>query len=274
MNDQKVGNGNGVLDRLRVGFSPGHCLDGIACELPRHGEACCLGKSRIKEAHNYLPNARSTREFGGAVKVEDAENEIRNPGDSSQWELVRAGKCRDASAFAELVRRNERRAFSIAYRITRNREDAEDAVQESFMKAYEKLSEFEERASFSTWITRIVFNAALTILRCRSRRFEDLRVEGTNTEDPPSFDFPDHRMNPEEACLNSELRARIHLCLQQLKSNRQVFVLRDVEGFSISETAQTLNLTRSVVKSKLWRARRLARKKLSIMRHEFRNSRP
>jgi len=79
------------------------------------------------------------------VKVEDPETGIRKPGDFSQLELVRAGKCRDASAFAELVRRNERRAFSIAYKITRNREDAEDAVQESFMKAYEKLSGFEER---------------------------------------------------------------------------------------------------------------------------------
>ena len=64
---------------------------------------------------------------------------------SRNWSSSGHGKCRDASAFAELVRRNERRAFSIAYKITRNREDAEDAVQESFMKAYEKLSGFEER---------------------------------------------------------------------------------------------------------------------------------
>jgi RNA polymerase sigma-70 factor, ECF subfamily len=207
------------------------------------------------------------------VKVEDAQAEIRKPGDPSQLELVRAGKCRDASAFAELVRRNQRRAFRIAYKITRNREDAEDAVQESFIKAYEKLSEFEERASFSTWITRIVLNAALTILRRRSRLFEELRVDATNTEAPPSFDFPDRGMNPEEACLNSELRSRIHLCLQQMNSNRQVFVLRDVEGVSISETAQALNLTRSAVKSKLMRARRLAKKKLSIMRTGLHNSR-
>jgi RNA polymerase sigma-70 factor (ECF subfamily) len=207
------------------------------------------------------------------VKVEDAQAEIRKPGDPSQLELVRAGKCRDASAFAELVRRNQRRAFSIAYKITRNREDAEDAVQESFIKAYEKLSGFEERASFSTWITRIVLNAALTILRHRSRLFEELRVDATNAEAPPSFDFPDHGMNPEQACLNFELRSRIHLCLQQMKSNRQVFVLRDVEGFSTSETAQALNLTRSAVKSKLMRARRLAKKKLSIMRTGLRNSR-
>jgi Sigma-70 region 2 len=167
------------LDCPRVGFSRIHSLDGIACELPRYREACVPGKSRVKEAHNYLPNVRSTREFGGAVKVEDAETEIRKPGDPSQLELVRAGKCRDASAFAELVCRNERRAFSIAYKITRNREDAEDAVQESFIKAYEKLSKFEERASFSTWITSIVLNAALTILRRRSRRFEELWVEAT-----------------------------------------------------------------------------------------------
>ena len=208
------------------------------------------------------------------MKAENAGTEIRKPRDSSQSKLVQAGKCRDASAFAELVRLNERRAFSIAYRITRNREDAEDAVQESFLKAYEKLSGFEERASFSTWITRIVLNAALTILRRRSRRFKELRVEATNTEAPPSFDFPDHGMSPEEACLNSELRGRIHLCLQQMKSNRHVFVLRDVEGFSISETAQVLNLTRSAVKSKLMRARRLAKKKLSILRTGRRASRP
>ena len=117
-------------------------------------------------------------------------------------------------------------------------------------------------------------NAALAILRRRrSGRFEELHVEAMHTEDLPSFDFPDHRMNPEDACLNSELQARIHSCLKQMKSNRQVLILRDVEGFSISETAQVLNLTRSAVKAKLLRARRLAKMKLSIMRTEFRNSR-
>jgi RNA polymerase sigma-70 factor, ECF subfamily len=208
------------------------------------------------------------------VKTESAGAEIEKARDASQSDLVRASKCRDASAFAELVRLNERRAFHIAYKITRNREDAEDAVQESFLKAYEKLSGFEERASFSTWITRIVLNAALTILQRRSGRFEELRVEATDAESTPSFDFPDRGMNPEQACLNSELRGRIRLCLQQMKSNRQVFVLRDVEGFSISETAQALKLTRSAVKSKLMRARRLAKKTLSITRTGLRTSRP
>ena len=99
-------------------------------------------------------------------------------------------------------------------------------------------------------------------------------MEARNTEALPSFDFPDPGMNPEEACLNAELRARIHSCLPQMKSDSEVFVLRDVKGFSISETAQTLNLTRSAVKSKLMRARRLAKKRLSIVRTETHNSRP
>ena len=200
------------------------------------------------------------------MKSENARTEIHNDRNASQSDLVRASKCSDASAFAELVRLNERRAFRIAYNITRNREDAEDAVQESFLRAYEKLSGFEERASFSTWITTIVFNAALTILRRRSGRFEELPVETTNTEAQEHFDLPDRGMNPEEACLNSELRKRIGLCLQQMKSNRHVFVLRDVRGFSTNETAQALNLTPSAVKAKLLRARRLARKKLWMVR--------
>lgn len=200
------------------------------------------------------------------MKSENAKTEIQNDREVLQSDLVRASKCSDASAFAELVRLNKGRAFRIAYNITRNREDAEDAVQESFLRAYDKLSGFEERASFSTWITTIVFNAALGILRRRSRRFEELPVETTNTEDQQHFDLPDRGMNPEEACLNSELRKRIGLCLQQMKSNRQVFVLRDIQGFSTSETAQALNLTPSAVKAKLLRARRLAKKKLWMMR--------
>ena len=199
------------------------------------------------------------------MKSEDASTEIHNDRNAFQSDLVRASKCSDASAFAELVRLNKGRAFRIAYNITRNREDAEDAVQESFLRAYEKLSGFEERASFSTWITTIVFNVALGILRRRSGRFEELPVETTNT-DQQHFDLPDRAMNPEEACLNSELRKRIGLCLQQMKSNRQVFVLRDIQGFSTSETAQALNLTPSAVKAKLLRARRLAKKKLWMMR--------
>jgi len=201
------------------------------------------------------------------VKSENARTEIHNDRNASESDLVRDSKCSDASAFAELVRLNERaRAFRIAYKITRNREDAEDAVQECFLRAYENLSGFEERASFSTWITTIVFNAALTILRRRSSRVEELPVETTNAETQQHFDLPDRGLNPEQACLNSELRNRIQLCLQQMKANRQVFVLRDVEGFSISETAQALNLTRSAVKAKLLRARRLARKKLWMVR--------
>lgn len=200
------------------------------------------------------------------MKSENARTEIHKDRNAYQSDLVRASKCSDASAFAELVRLNERRVFRIAYKITRNREDAEDAVQECFLRAYESLSGFEERASFSTWITTIVFNAALTILRRRSSRLEELPVETTNAETQQHFDLPDRGMNPEEACLNSELRNRIQLCLQQMKANRHVFVLRDLQGFSISETAQALNLTPSAVKAKLLRARRLAKKKLWMMR--------
>ena len=179
--------------------------------------------------------------------------------------LVRAAKRGDVSAFEDLVRRYDRNVFRIAQHITQNREDAEDVVQDAFLKAYENLDQFQEQSKFYTWLVRIAVNEALMKLRKRRpERMVSLDEEVKTEDDSLPREVADWSPNPEQQYTQAELREILTRTIQGLPPGfRTVFVLRDVEGLSTEETADALDLSIPAVKSRLLRARLQLRDRLS-----------
>src|SRR6476660_7325713 len=184
---------------------------------------------------------------------------------SEELALVQAAKKGDDSAFEELVRRYDRNVFRIAQHITQNREDAEDVVQEAFLKAYENLHQFQEQSKFYTWLVRIAVNEALMKLRRRRpERMVSLDEDVKTEEDSLPREIADWSPNPEQMYNQAELKEILSKTIQGLPpSFRTVFVLRDVEGLSTEETADALDLSIPAVKSRLLRARLQLRERLS-----------
>src|SRR5579863_1435135 len=179
--------------------------------------------------------------------------------------LVQAAKGGDVAAFEELVRRYDRNVFRIAQHITQNREDAEDVVQEAFLKAYNNLQGFQGQSKFYTWLVRIAVNEALMKLRRRRpERMVSLDEDVKTEEDSVPREVADWSPNPEQQYNQAELREILTKTIQGLPPGfRMVFVLRDVEGLSTEETAEALNLSIPAVKSRLLRARLQLRERLS-----------
>jgi RNA polymerase sigma-70 factor, ECF subfamily len=179
--------------------------------------------------------------------------------------LVHAAKEGDVSAFDKIVRRHDRKLLRIAQSVTHNREEAEDAVQEAFFKAYQKLHQFQENAKFSTWMIRIVLNEALMKLRKqRHAREESLDSNFPSDSDVLPRDLADWSPNPQELYGAVEFREILIECLGSLQPGlRLVFVLRDIEELSISETCEALSLSVAAVKSRLFRARLQLRERLT-----------
>ncbi len=166
-------------------------------------------------------------------------------------------------AFEDLVRRYDRRIYRVTLAITQNKEDAEDAMQDAFLKALENLGQFAGHARFSTWLTRIAVNEALQRLRRRGR-FESLDepVEAGDTLVPQQIE--DWRDNPEQQYAKEELRELLEKTIGALPPiYRAVIVLRDVEHMSNEEAAEALDLSVPAVKSRLLRARLMMRNRLS-----------
>ena len=179
--------------------------------------------------------------------------------------LVQAAKKGDLEAFSQLVKRYDRNIFRIAQHITHNEEDAQDVVQEAFLKAYRNLQQFQGNSKFYTWLVRIAVNEALMKLR---RRRADKTVsidEDVETEDGSMpREVADWSPNPEQLYGQSELGDILKKTIQGLPPGfRTVFVLRDVEGMSTEETAEMLGLSIPAVKSRLLRARLQLRERLA-----------
>jgi RNA polymerase sigma-70 factor (ECF subfamily) len=172
-------------------------------------------------------------------------------------DLVQAGKNGDVAAFEQLVKRYDHKLFRIAHSVTHNREDSQDVVQETFLKAYQHLAEFRGDSQFSTWLIRITLNQSLMKLR-KQRRTREFPLDedfGTD-EDVLPREVIDWAPNPEELYSVSELRNILIRTIEELRPIlRAVFVLQDLEGLSTDQTAEALNLSPSAVKSRLWRAR-------------------
>jgi RNA polymerase sigma-70 factor (ECF subfamily) len=184
---------------------------------------------------------------------------------SDELKLVRAAKDGDVSAFEQLVKRYDRNVFRIANHITHSREDAEDVVQEAFLKAYSNLEKFQEQSKFYTWLVRIAVNEALMKLRKRRpERFVSLDEDVKTEDDSLPREVADWSPNPEQLYNQEELRDILSRTIQGLPPTfRTVFVLRDVEGLSTEETADALELSVPAVKSRLLRARLQLRERLN-----------
>ena len=179
--------------------------------------------------------------------------------------LVTQAREGDNRAFSELVKRYEAKIFRLAQHITQNREDAEDVLQETFLKAYEHLDQFQGNSKFYTWIVRIAVNQALMKLR---RRKTDKTVsldEGIDTgEDTVTREIAAWDEDPEQRFTREELGEILDSTVQSLApAYRSVFLLRDVDDLSTEETAEALGISVPAVKSRLLRARLQLREKLN-----------
>lgn len=178
--------------------------------------------------------------------------------------LVAAAKAGDVSAFETLVGRYERKIFRLTQNITQNREDAEDAMQEAFLKAYEHLNNFEGNSRFYTWLVRIAVNQALMKLRKRRPNQISLDEEIETGEDTMPREVEDWGPSPEQRYEQTELGGILSQVIGELDpSFRTVFQLRDIEEMSTEETAEALGLSVPAVKSRLLRARLKLRQKLN-----------
>jgi RNA polymerase sigma-70 factor (ECF subfamily) len=160
-------------------------------------------------------------------------------------------------AFVELCYRHSRRILFTLYRITRNREDAEDAFQEAILNAFVHFGNFNRASSFSTWLTRISINSALMILRKRRVRPESLIEEPIDGSATLRWEIADQRPNPEQYYIQRENRRRLESAISKLPTvYRHVFEIRLRSDGSMKEIAEEAGLTVGATKSRLLRARK------------------
>jgi len=188
--------------------------------------------------------------------------------------LVAEARSGCSSAFGELYERHRRRIYRSALRILRNQEDAEDAVQRCFQRAFTNLARFRGDSTFSTWLTRVAINEALMLLR--QRRTNRRLVAGGSDGDYESsaFHLVDQGPTPEEALAAKELRAAVTQAISHLRKGlRTVVLLRELQGLTSAETAQHLGLSLAAVKARVFHAKRHLRRhlehKLQAARSEF-----
>ena len=169
----------------------------------------------------------------------------------------------DAQAFEELVGRHQRRVYRVAIAITGNQEDAEETMQETFLKMYQHLSEFQRASRLSTWLTRIAVNEALQKRRKR-RITESLDEPVVSDEEMMPKQLQDWRDDPEKIYAKEEIRQIVEEAIQSLAPiYREAFVLRDVEGLTTEEAAEVLGIAIPALKSRLLRARLMMREALA-----------
>ena len=172
----------------------------------------------------------------------------------------------DADAFRLLVEQHSRNVFRLAFRMTGDEQDAEDVVQETFLKAHRNLAKFEERANFGTWLHRIAVNCSLDLIRSRKRR-EKNRVEDS-PEGPSILDqAAAPGATPDRLLLSSQMQQRVSAAMKRLsETERAAFVLRHFEGRSIVEIARTLGLRSGATKNTVFRAVAKLRQELEPLR--------
>jgi RNA polymerase sigma-70 factor, ECF subfamily len=177
--------------------------------------------------------------------------------------LVAEAQRESRAAFQQLVERYESRVFRVAERIAHSREDAEEIMQDAFVQAYKNLSRFRGDSRFYTWLVRITINEGL--MKVRRRRFKEISIDDQTEESALVCELEDRGPNPEQRYSQAELHGILETTIAQLPSGyRSVFQLRDVEGFSIQETAQALAVSPAAVKSRLRRARLQLRESLNL----------
>lgn len=180
------------------------------------------------------------------------------------WPLVERAKAGDHAAFTELVKRYEGKVYQLALRLTGNRMDASDVIQDVFLSVYQKIHTFRGAAAFSSWLYRITANASFAKLNQR-RRAAAVSLDDVlpAVEDLSSDLFTDWSLKPDTVLSNKEAREALEKAINALPDEfRTVVVLRDVQNLSNQEVAEILKLSIPAIKSRLHRARLVLRKKL------------
>ena len=173
----------------------------------------------------------------------------------------------DSDAFRALVEQHSRSVFRLAFRMTGNEQDAEDVVQESFLRAYRQLGRFESRANFGTWLYRIVSNCSVDLMRSKQARHDQVRGDSIDegAMELPAVDVP----GPERMAQSAEIDRRVQDALRELSPlERAAFTLRHYEGRTIEEISSTLGLGTSAAKHSVFRAVKKLRVALAPLRSQ------
>jgi len=170
----------------------------------------------------------------------------------------------DSDAFRLLVEKHSRVIFRVAYRMTGNEHDADDVVQETFLRAYKQLDSFEERANFSTWLHRIAVNCSLDLLRARSRHDKNsLPLTDGRDDEEREVEIVSSDPQPDRLLLSAELQKHVAAAMEKLSGNeRTAFVLRHFEGMPVEEIGKTLGIQVNAAKHTIFRAVRKLREAL------------
>jgi RNA polymerase sigma factor (sigma-70 family) len=178
-------------------------------------------------------------------------------------DLVAAAKLRDHPAFVELWTRHSNIAFKMAYRITGNRDDAEDALQDAWMKAYMHLKTFDGRAKFSTWLARIAINSALMILRKKRSHPETSMDWSADGETWQQWEVADKRANIEEHYARKEAERHLKRAIHRLRpALRTIIEIQQADDSSLKEISKVAGISIAATKSRLLRARTVLRRSL------------
>ena len=174
----------------------------------------------------------------------------------------------DSDAFRALVETHSRQVFRLAFRMTGNEQDAEDVVQESFLRAYRQLGRFESRANFGTWLYRIVSNCSVDLMRSKQARHDQVR--GDSLDQEGAVELPAaNSADPERQAQSAEIDRRVQNALRDLSPlERAAFTLRHYEGRSIEEICETLGLGTSAAKHSVFRAVKKLRTALAPLRSQ------
>jgi RNA polymerase sigma factor (sigma-70 family) len=208
--------------------------------------------------HANIRSSESTRPDSRARKLHSPDVKFAPPVMRNDWDLIRQAVVGNPEAQERLFKTHTPRLYRTVFAVLRNREDAEDAVQDSWCRAYANLDSFEGRAAFSTWLTRIAINSALMLRRRKSYRVEASLNDILDNQSEPFLDRTvAESPNPEEICVAGELSSLIEDQIRELPPRVQAaFRLQKIEEFSITEAARALGIRETAVKSRVLRARR------------------
>ncbi len=182
----------------------------------------------------------------------------------NETKLVTRAKEGDQLAFSELVNAYSEKIYNLALRIVRNKEDAEDVLQETFITVIKKINTFDGRSTFFTWLYRIATNVALMKLRKKKHLYVEIQENPDLQENIENKVFIDWSQDSSLNVYNAEIREILDKAIGELSEiYRTVFILRDIEQLSIKETSKILKVTEENVKIRLRRARQYLREKLS-----------
>lgn len=188
--------------------------------------------------------------------------------DDNTPELIARAQAGEQEAFRMLVEQHSRSVFNVAYRIVGNPADAEEAVQETFLRVFRRIDGFQERARFSTWLYRVAANAAMDVVRKRQRHAT--REAAIETEEGVVLPFAAAAPGPEQLATGGQISDRVAGALERLTpGERAAFTLRHLQGLSIQEISEALDMRTNAVKNAIFRAVQKMRRELAPLASEL-----